>query len=206
MPTAGDRLLIFARAPQRGLVKTRLAASVGPDRALAIYRSLTEQLLLRLQGMHADMVVVHSPADAAVGMRAWLGDALAYDAQCSGDLGTRMRHAMATAFADGAERVVVIGTDCPDLTAATVDASFAALRHADVVLGPALDGGYYLIGASEVHDVLFEDIPWSTARTLRVTLDRARDAGLRVALLPALRDIDTVDDWRAYRRDRGAEE
>lgn len=206
MPTAGDRLLIFARAPQRGLVKTRLAASVGPDRALAIYRSLTEQLLLRLQGMHADVVVVHSPPDAAVSMRAWLGDALAYDAQCPGDLGTRMRHAMATAFADGAERVVVIGTDCPDLTAATVDASFAALRHADVVLGPALDGGYYLIGSSRVHDVLFEDIPWSTARTLPVTLDRARGAGLRVALLPALRDIDTLDDWRAYRRDRGAEE
>ena len=202
MSAGRERLVIFAREPQRGRVKTRLAAGVGEDTALMIYRALAEGVLHAVRGAPMEIVVAYDPAGAEASMRAWLGDAFAYEPQCAGDLGTRMRHAMATAFDAGADRVVLIGTDCPSITCETIRAASATLGEADVVFGPALDGGYYLIGARAVHDILFSDVPWSTARTLAVSVERARSAGLRVALLPVLRDVDTVDDWRAYQLER----
>jgi rSAM/selenodomain-associated transferase 1 len=131
-------------------------------------------------------------------MACWLGGDLSYEPQLESDLGARMHAAIAARVAAGARRVVVIGTDCPGVTGAGVRSAFAALDDADVVLGPATDGGYYLIGMREPQAALFRDVPWSTHRTLAVTLERARAARLCVALLDTLRDIDTADDWRAY--------
>lgn len=98
--------------------------------------------------------------------------------------------------------MIVVGTDCPSLTAETVEQAFDALERAEVVIGPALDGGYYLIGMSSLQSSLFIDVPWSSADTRAITLERARAAGLRVSLLPVLRDIDTANDWRAWRADQ----
>ena len=131
-------------------------------------------------------------------MREWLGPGVALRPQSGGDLGARMAAAIADAISGGAERVVVIGTDCPDVTPDVVAAAFTRLGAADVVLGPASDGGYYLIGMSRPHRVLFEGVPWSSATTLRATLARARAGGLSVALLDERRDIDTAEDWRAW--------
>ncbi len=109
---------------------------------------------------------------------------------------------MATAIDDalraGAERVVVIGTDCPDVSATVVEGAFERLATADVVLGPASDGGYYLVGMSRLHAPLFENVPWSTPDTLRITRDHARMLELSVVLLDERRDIDTADDWRDW--------
>ena len=197
---------MFARAPELGRVKTRLAADVGPLRALEIYRQLGERVIREVRRSPAHLVIAYDPPELEPVMRAWLGDSFAYEPQSDGDLGTRMAKAMTARIVAGAERIVVIGTDCPSVTADTITAAFAALDAADVVFGPALDGGYYLVGAMRVHECLFHDIPWSTAHTLDVSLARARAAGLRVALLPPMRDIDTAADWRAYRKETSATE
>lgn len=106
---------------------------------------------------------------------------------------------------EGAKRVVVIGTDCPSISRDLVSRAFAALEIADVVIGPAEDGGYYLVGTSAAHPALFDDIPWSSQHTLAVTLERLAGARLRVERLEILRDVDTLDDWRAYESARRSE-
>lgn len=198
MTASRDHIVLFVRAPFLGQVKTRLASEIGPARALEIYRALTEHVLTVVRSTGAQVFVAHAPADAGPVMRAWLGDDVGYVPQVDGDLGVRMADAFASRVADGADRVIIVGSDCPTITRETITTALTALDDADVVFGPALDGGYYLVAARELHAALFRDVPWSSTRTLDVSLTRARDAGLRVALLTPMRDIDTVDDWRAY--------
>jgi rSAM/selenodomain-associated transferase 1 len=193
-----DALIIFARAPELGAVKTRIAAMLGERRALEIYRELAEGVVEGVRDAAASIVVAYTPAGAGSLLSDWLGSALRYEPQSGGDLGDRMSAAIARRLAEGATRVIVIGTDCPELNAATVAAALATLDTADVVFGPALDGGYYLIGMRRLHDILFRGIPWSSDQTLAVSLERAAAAGLRAALLPLMRDIDTADDWHAH--------
>ena len=205
--TPAPVLVIFARAPERGRVKTRLAAAIGDDAALACYRALGARVVAAVQGPGWRTVVAHTPADAAPAVGAWLdpegAGALAYAPQAHGDLGARMRVAVERAAAEGAPQVVVVGTDCPDVDAAVVSEALAALGTADVVLGPALDGGYYLVGVRAPVDracaALFEGVPWSAPDTLAVSLARAAAEGLAVAQLTPRRDVDTEDDWRWWR-------
>jgi rSAM/selenodomain-associated transferase 1 len=152
---------------------------------------------VQLPGSYS-VTVAYTPPGAEPLMRRWLGTSMALRPQSDGDLGERMAIAVADAFSAGARRVVVIGTDCPDVTAGVVEEAFTRLDAADVVLGPAGDGGYYLIGMSRLHRELFEGIPWSSSDTLRATLEQARARGLSVALLEERRDIDTAADWRAW--------
>jgi rSAM/selenodomain-associated transferase 1 len=197
---------VFARAPRLGGVKTRLAASVGDAAALAIYRTLGTTVLEAVRPLSptVPVVVAFTPDEAGTVLRDWLGEDFVYRAQGGGDLGARMARMVAAAFADGAPQVVVIGTDCPGVTEATVRDALDALERHDVVIGPAVDGGYYLIGLREgiVPDalgVLFDGIPWSSPDTMRTTLERAQEHGLAVALLDEQRDIDTIEDWEAWR-------
>ncbi len=192
-------LVIFARVPRAGHVKTRLAAAIGDSAALTAYRSLAD-LVFRaaLRSPDYSVTVAYTPENGEDAMREWLGASVNLVPQSNGDLGARMSAAIDHAICAGAQRVVVIGTDCPDVTAEVIEDAFRRLAAADVVLGPASDGGYYLIGMSRVHASLFENVPWSSPDTLRTTLDRARALGLSVALLDERPDIDTVDDWRAW--------
>ena len=119
--------------------------------------------------------------------------------QGGGDLGTRLTRTFAEHFAQGAERVVVIGADCPELTAADIAAALDALKVCDVVLGPALDGGYWLVGLRAPQPGLFREIAWSTTEVLAQTEAKARAAGLSVRRLRALSDVDTFDDWQRWR-------
>ena len=180
-------------------MKTRLAIELGDGAALAAYRSLAERVIADVQTSEAfSPVVCFTPRESEQAMRIWLGPSARLRAQCDGGLGERMAGAIAEAVEHGADRVVVIGTDCPDVNASVVEHAFEQLDDADVVLGPATDGGYYLIGMSALHASLFAHIPWSTADTLRVTLDRARESRLSIALLEERNDIDTADDWRHW--------
>ena len=205
--TPGARaLVVFARAPEPGRVKTRLAAAVGEAAALACYRALGERVVRAVAGAAAwRTVVAFTPPAGRDATAAWLGAAADYEPQCDGDLGARMAHAVARREREGASRIAVIGTDCPDVDAAVVADALARLDGADVVLGPALDGGYYLIAlrapAARAR-ALFEDVPWSSPDTLAVTLRRAEAAGLTVSLLAPLRDVDTVEDLEAWERRR----
>ena len=199
MASDSHALIVFARAPELGRVKTRLAAGLGDVAALGIYRRLADQVISAVRASDSySIIVAYTPAAAEHAMREWLGPSIVLRSQASGDLGARMAGAIGDALAAGAERVVVIGTDCPDLDAQVVETAFRQLASSDAVLGPATDGGYYLIGMSRLHPELFDDIPWSAPDTLRVTLERARASGISIALLDERHDIDTADDWRAW--------
>lgn len=193
----------MARVPTLGMVKTRLAATLGAEAALAAYRALGAQTLATVRRSTASSIAVaYTPAGsgAAEELRAWLGHDIRSVPQRDGDLGDRMSAAVGDALArlGGRAHVLIVGTDCPWLTEHHIDHAFEALVGHDVVLGPSLDGGYYLIGMGQHHRAVFADVPWSSAHTRRVTLERIRDAGLSVHLLSVLRDVDEAADWDAW--------
>ncbi|HEX8328636.1 MAG TPA: TIGR04282 family arsenosugar biosynthesis glycosyltransferase [Hymenobacter sp.] len=197
-----SRLLVFARVPLLGRVKSRLAATIGNEAALATYRELlaiTREAVVA-SGVPATVWLADTAGAAPTAAEAGEWPGLAVRCQPAGDLGERMTAAFAHAFAEGAGRVVIIGTDCPGLRAAHLAQAFASLAENDLVLGPATDGGYYLLGLQAPRPTLFQDKPWSTATVLAETVAEARRLGLRVALLPELRDVDDATDlaeWRA---------
>lgn len=195
---AFPHLIIFARHPELGKVKTRLAAEVGAAAALRVYQELLA---------HTRAVVAPLAAHKTV----WLtGETtLAPDSaapwadyeqreQPTGDLGQKMHAAFAHELAHAAPAAVIIGTDCPGLTTAHLTAAFDALHTHDLVLGPATDGGYYLLGMKQLWPALFQHKAWSTATVAADTLADAHRLGLRVHLLPELSDIDTAADLRAW--------
>lgn len=203
MPALTDSLIVFARAPRLGHVKTRLARTLGDEAALLIYRELAEHTLRVARESGIPVHVAFTPSDAADEMRIWLGDDLAYEAQAEGDLGARMARSIGARFSEGAGRVVIVGTDCPALSPASIRAALDALARVDVVYGPATDGGYYLIAQRALHPSLFADVPWSSSRTLAVSRAHAQAAGLVVTLLDELRDVDTAEDWQACQDSSG---
>lgn len=193
------RVVLFARAPHQGRVKTRLAATVGDEQALAIYVALATQVTAAMVGGPWQLRVRCAPDDAVPEVARWLAMPGRVEPQGPGDLGARMCRAMDDGFAQGVQASLIIGTDCPDVDAALVEMAFAALDRADVVFGPALDGGYYLVGARRSVPAIFSEVPWSADDTLAVSLERAAQAGYSVELLEPRADIDTEADWLAWR-------
>ena len=190
-------LLVFVRAPRAGRVKTRLAAAIGDRAALRVYRRLAERTLAEARALAAHGVTVrvhYAPVDAGDAVRAWLGDGPEYLPQADGDLGERMKDAFARAFAGGAERVVIVGSDLPEVSAALLSRAFELLDAHPAVIGPARDGGYYLLGLRGMIDGIFDGIQWSTSGVLRASLERFGAAGVEPAALEVLADVDTVDD------------
>ena len=188
-------VVAMLKAPRAGMVKTRLAHSLGAPAATAIYRQLVEHQLRELPPTWP-LEIHFAPAEAAADMRAWLGSRPHYEAQQGDDLGARLLAATASAFGRGARRVIVIGGDCPGLTRDLLEAAAAAAASADVVLGPAADGGYYLIGLRGPQPMLFTDIPWSTPDVFAITCQRVRAAGLALATLPVREDVDDLATWQ----------
>lgn len=194
---SNTRAIIFVKAPRAGFVKTRLATALGPHGALAAYRALVERLLEQLTPLR-DVELRHAPDDAAPEIAAWLRPGWRTSTQGDGGLGARMCRAFVEAFASGAQRVVLIGSDCPHVTTGDIAAAADALDDHDVALGPAEDGGYWLVALRAPAPGLFEQIEWSTEGVLAQTLARAQALGLRVHLLRVLPDVDTAEDWRRY--------
>ncbi len=200
-PLAGAHLLVFARVPALGRVKSRLAAGIGEPAALAVYQELLAitRAAIVASGVPATVWLADTagPNPTATEAQEWAE--LTCRCQPSGDLGQRMTAAFAAAFAAGAGRVAIIGTDCPGLRAEHLLQAVGLLNDHDVVLGPATDGGYYLLGLRQPQPELFQNKTWSTASVLTDTQADAHRLGLRVALLPALRDVDTAEDLAAWR-------
>jgi len=194
-----EHLLIFARHPALGLVKTRLAAGIGPAEALQVYRNLLAHTRAAADGLiaHKTLWLAGEPA-AASEFESWTG----YEQrpQAAGDLGQRMHQAFAQAFAAGASAAVIIGTDCPELSTALLEQAFAHLRSQEVVAGPAHDGGYYLLGMRQLVPDFFANKHWSTETVLADTLADAQRLGLTVALLPPLSDVDNAEDLAAWQQ------
>jgi uncharacterized protein len=193
----GHHLVVFVKAPRVGQVKTRLASAIGEVAACAAYRQLAAALLGRIAAI-PDVELCYSPDDAAGEIEPWLRNSWRARPQGSGDLGQRLIGAFEHAFAPGSRRVVIIGSDCAEISADDIRMAWSALRTRDVVLGPARDGGYWLIGLRMLHRELFEDIPWSTENVLNRTVGKARAAGLKIELLRELSDVDTFEDWKRF--------
>lgn len=191
--------LVFARAPVLGAVKTRLAAAVGPARALAVYDRLARDVVRALTPAPRtwDVVVLGTPDDACDAIGRWLPEADAVWPQGGGDLGARLTSAVARAFDLGYRRVCLLGTDCPAVDAERVRSLFAALDTHDAVLGPAEDGGYWALGLARPLP-LFDGVAWSTDRVAAQTRDRLRACGATWAEADTARDLDTADDLAGW--------
>ena len=187
-------VLVFQKNEVLGKVKTRLAVGVGEEQALEIYRQLLAKTYLALRDISVSITTYFSgfipenPIHSAENKLVQLGQ----------DLGERMKNAFAENFESGMEKVVLIGTDCPSLEGIHLAQAFEALDQSDLVLGPARDGGYYMIGMKRRADFLFEGITWSTELVLSQTLALAAAQGMQTSLLPVLEDIDTLEDWERY--------
>ena len=202
----GDRLNIFTRYPQAGAVKTRLIPALGKAGAAEMHRAMTERTVQTARRFAASAPMAISlwvaaqaqDADPLGPMRLWLGEGLTYCLQPEGDLGQRMAHAIGQALDQGDRRVVTIGTDCPGLDLPILHQAFQALTDHDLVLGPATDGGYYLIGLGRAIPDLFSGIAWGTDTVLATTQAIAAQRHLSVALLPPLTDVDRPEDLPAW--------
>ena len=189
-------VFVFVKAPVPGRVKTRLASALGNIGAARLYRSLARRIVQRVGTGEYRTVVYFDPPGAERDIREWLGAEREYRPQPGGNLGERLRRAFAVGFRE-ADCVAVVGTDIPELDARVVVRAFDLVSgpgSADVVFGPALDGGYYLLALDRPAPELFEGIAWSTGTVLAESIRRAKDLGLNVRLLDPLADIDREED------------
>lgn len=192
--------MLLAKRPRAHRAKRRLAASLGPARARLIAKAFLLDTVAIMSRVSRRRLIAFAPPSAAEWFARLDGGARLV-AQPRASFGSRLRAALAAGLAEG-DRVAVIGMDSPTLPSTIIERAFRALERADCVLGPARDGGYYLIGASAPLPLsLFRAMPWSTSRVLRETLARARAAGVRVALLPAWYDVDDAAGLARLRRD-----
>jgi hypothetical protein len=192
-----NRLIVFTRYPEPGESKTRLIPALGPRGAADLHRKMTEHTLSwarRWKERCAGSLEVYFTGRNEESFQEWLGPDLSYRPQPEGDLGGRMDEAFHQAFREGAEKVVIVGTDCPGLSEDLAQDAFAGLDQGDAALGPAKDGGYYLIGLRRPVEELFRGIPWGTTEVLAKTLAAAQRLGLRVSLLETLDDVDRPED------------
>ncbi|MFO7831780.1 MAG: TIGR04282 family arsenosugar biosynthesis glycosyltransferase [Desulfuromonadaceae bacterium] len=195
-------IIMMTRYPETGKVKTRLIDHLGEEGAKRLHQKMAEHTISTLEPLcdiqTADLWIFFSGGSAEK-MQDWLGDGLEYRAQQGENLGSRMNHAFEHVFTAGYNRAVMLGTDCPDIEGATVVKALRYLRSVDVVLGPAEDGGYYLIGLNEPHPELFRNIDWGSAKVLNQTASIAKKLDLSPAYLQPLRDIDTPEDLESIR-------
>jgi len=208
MTTTPALILLFVKAPRRGRVKSRLAASLGKDSALEAYRSFVLDMVDSLDRAGHRTTICVAPPEGLAEVAAWLGTWRSYEAQVGRDLGARMEHAFSSAFRSCSMRAVLIGSDVPDLPAKILTEAIDELDHHDAVLGPAADGGYYLIGFRQetFRPEIFQGIRWSTPAVFEETMEILGRMEARVHILPQWQDVDTIDDLRAlYERTRETE-
>ena len=197
-----QRIILFTRYPRPGQAKTRLIPALGAEGAAMLQRFMTQRAAAVLRraarGRGIGLEVRHTGATEQE-MRAWLGEAFAYRPQGGGDLGGRMNRVLGGALAEGCPQAVLVGSDLPDLRPEMLTRALDALESRDLVLGPAKDGGYYLVGLSRPAPDLFAGVDWGTDSVLDVTLARAGQAGLSYALLEELGDVDRPGDLPRWR-------
>jgi len=189
-------IIVFIKNPRLGHVKTRLAKDVGDEMALSIYLQLTS---------HTNKVLAAIPdVDRCVYYSEFIDDADDWDSdifikglQSEGDLGDRIKKAFQEVLIK-TDRAIIIGSDCAQLSAKHIQQAIDALDDNNVVIGPSLDGGYYLLGMDSNYQFLFEDVAWSTESVFEETKSKALDQGLKVVEIQTLSDIDYIEDWEKY--------
>ncbi len=192
-----EKLIIFSRFPAAGDTKTRLIPVLGPEGAARLQRALTERtvaLARRLTKIRPVALQLSYRGGRISDLRMWLGGDLHFRDQGPGNLGEKMARALVQAQEEGYRRIILIGADCPSLSVAILTAAFDALTDHELVLGPAVDGGYYLLGLSRFIPDLFRDQPWGRPDLLACTLAAADRLELNYYLLPELADVDRPED------------
>lgn len=190
-------LILFIKNPALGKVKTRLAKSIGDEKALEVYWELLNEA-----------IKIASHIDLNCKKEIWYSDFINENDQIDTNtfdkklqrgehLGERMSDSFRSAFENGFKKAVIIGSDCPDLTTDKIESSFGLLDDHDMVIGPSFDGGYYLLGLRKYHPELFSGIEWSSSKVLNTTIQIAKNLDLKVRKLPELNDIDTIEDLRS---------
>jgi len=198
-----SQLTIFTRYPEPGKTKTRMIPLLGEEGAATLQRQMTEHTLkqaIQLQKILSTSITICFASGDEQLMQNWLGENINYKRQRGEDLGQRMQTAFEEAFIAQNHKVIMIGTDCPELDKNILIDGFDALDRHDLVLGPALDGGYYLIGLNRLIPELFKGVSWGTSLVFAQTQSIARQLGLNVYRLPALNDIDRPEDLPIWQR------
>ena len=196
-PAIKQRLIIFSRYPEPGKTKTRMIPALGDQGAADLQRQMTEHTLVQgrnLTNLVPLTIEVHFTGGNQQLMAEWLGQDLVYQLQSQGNLGQRMTSAFAKAFAAKMNKVVMIGIDCPDLNDNLLTQAFSSLHDHDLVLGPAADGGYYLIGLRRFLPELLQNISWGTDQVFSQTVSIAKQLDLAIAYLDTLNDVDRPED------------
>ncbi len=196
METSDDCLIIFVKWPEKGMVKTRLSVALGDDEAMELYKSFVEDIIATVLQSGFRPLIAYYPEDAGEKIATWLGDDNDYTPQIGVNLGAKMSNAFRQVFEREVSRAVLIGSDFPDLPAEIISEAFSALKSKHAVIGPAKDGGYYLIGfrLDTFSSAVFDGIPWSTEEVFERTMSIFTREGLDVHQLPIWRDIDRPED------------
>jgi len=191
-------ILLFVKFPEKGKVKRRLSADLSIEIIQGLYRCFVQDTLSMVKKIDTHLIVCFFPADSQKKFQKWLGSSLMFLPQEGNDLGERMNNCFTEAFAKGFQRVVLIGSDSPDLPEEYIEQAFAILQTKDVVLGPAVDGGYYLIGFKKTTFIsqVFVDIPWSSNTVFEETLLKIKQANRTMGFLPVWSDVDTIIDLK----------
>jgi rSAM/selenodomain-associated transferase 1 len=187
---------LFAKQPMPGQVKTRLAAESSPAWACQVAEAFLGDCLDRFAGINAERFLAMGSGGAEAYFAAAAAGRYQLVSQGQGDLGERMARFMSAELARGAEAIVILGSDSPTVPVARVEQAFLELERRDVVIGPATDGGYYLLGCARRLPPIFDGISWSSPAVLAQTVDRLQAAGCPMALLPPWYDVDTLADWQ----------
>lgn len=192
-------ILFFVKYPNLGNVKTRLAKVIGEDVATSLYRHFVQDMLKGFEKIDSQLRICYAPCgteDPAKDFRDWLGSQYTYRMQEGENIGQRMKHAMQSAFDEGFQRVIIVGSDIPDFPPELITKAFLDLDMQDAALGPSYDGGYYLIGFRKDTFLpeVFDNIPWSTRDVYRATLEKIQNADLDLVRLPDWNDVDTIWD------------
>lgn len=186
-------LIVFVKNSQLGKVKTRLAKTIGDQAALEVYEELVKITETETKKVNVDRRIYFS--EQTIDSK-WEDDYKAV--QEGSDLGDRMKNAFHKAFNDGYKKVIIIGSDLPDISARLIREAFDKLSKNEVVFGPAEDGGYYLVGFSTMKTYVFEDKPWSQSNLLAITLQELEEKVVTYDVLETLNDIDVYDDLKNY--------
>lgn len=187
-------LIIFQKNAVLGKVKTRLSADVGDEVAMEIYQQLVR---------HTHDVCASVPVQKFLFFSDFISDDISefgqdyqFEVQSGNDLGSRMENAFQRLFSKGYEKIIILGTDCGELESNILEDAFELLDKHEVVIGPARDGGYYLLGMKKKFSDLFEDIPWSTEKVLFLTMEKLEKQNISYGLLEILSDVDRIEDWK----------
>ncbi|MEE8190392.1 MAG: TIGR04282 family arsenosugar biosynthesis glycosyltransferase, partial [Candidatus Scalindua sediminis] len=196
-------LVVFVKDSIPGRVKTRLTPRITPDEAAKLYKAFTLDIISNARKLKRNSVnnitVAYTPVGAEKAFRKLVKQPTNFLPQKGKNLGERMKNAFKQSFAEGAKRVVIIGTDSPTLPVPYIQKAFDILKKIPIVIGPTFDGGYYLVGLSGLNDDIFDGIEWGTSRVFDQTLTRIKSLDTQVYVLPPWYDVDTSGDLEFLR-------